>query len=137
MREFVTIASKAFSKAPKPHYINRVNQCEELASWLRTRLGDALPDARLTTYQEDFGWVSEVQSPGERSHVMVVAANIDEDADDTDEFGVYVEGGSASNATGPDEVIDAIDHALHDDPRIGRIEWWDGGFMVGEPSPGP
>ena len=137
MREFVTFSSKSFSKAPKPHDINRVCRCEDLAVWLQARLADALPDSRLTSYQEDFGWVNEIQSPGQRRPVMVVATNIDEDEDDTDEFGVYVEGEDAAPGASRDVIIAAVDQALRHDPTIERIEWWDRGFKVGEPSPGP
>ena len=136
MREFVTFSSNDFSKARKPHHINRVCQCEDLAVWLRSRLEDQLSGGSLTSYQEDFGWVIEIPSPG-RTGPIVVVANLDDDADDTDEFGVYVEGVGKAADTDRVDAIEAIDRALHAEPTIERIEWWNGGFMVGEPSPAP
>ena len=97
MREYVTFSSAAFSKAPRPHYINRVCQCEDLALWLQTSLNDAIPGARLTTYQEDFGWVVEVQPPGRPRPIMVVAADLDDD-ENPEAFAVYVEGPPAEQS---------------------------------------
>jgi hypothetical protein len=134
MREFVTFSSKAFSKAAKPHHINPVCRCDDLAAWLEARLNEAMPAARTTRYQEDFGWVVEIGLARPAKPLMVVAGNLDENDEETEEFGVYVEGPEPAVA---DEVIAAIDRALHDDPAIDTIRWWDGGFMGGEPADHP
>jgi hypothetical protein len=131
MREFVTFSSKAFSKAAMPHHINPVCRCDDLAAWLESRLDEAIPGARTTRYQEDFGWVVEVGLTQLPKPFMVVAGNLDEDDEETDAFGVYVE---APQRASPDDVIAAIDRALHEDPAIESIQWWDGGFMGGEPT---
>jgi hypothetical protein len=134
MRKFVTFSSKAFSKAAKPHHINPVCRCDDLAAWLEARLDEAIPAARTTTYQEDFGWVVEIGLARPARPLMVVAVNLDEDNEETDGFGVHVEAPEPATA---DEVIAAIDRALHDDPAIDGVQWWDGGFVVGQPADRP
>ena len=76
----------------------------------------------------------EIELPRQAKPLMVVAANLDEDDESTDEFGVYVEAPGPASA---DDVITVIDRALHDEPAIHHIQWWDGGFMVGEPADHP
>ena len=149
MREYVTFSSAAFSKAPRPHYINRVCQCEDLALWRQTSLNDAIPGARLTTYQEDFGWVVEVQPPGRPRPIMVVAADLDDD-ENPEAFAVYVEGPPAeqslfrrSKPPDPavlaerDEVITALDRAVQGNATITAVQWWAEGPMAGDPSEHP
>jgi hypothetical protein len=131
VREYVTFSSAAFSKAAKPHHINPVCRCDDVAAWIERRVNEAIPAARTTTYQEDFGWVVEVGLARPANPLMVVAGNLDEDDEETHEFGVYVEAPDAATAG---EVIAVIDRALHDDPAIDTIQWWDGGFMGGEPA---
>ena len=52
---------------------------------------------------------------------MVVAVNLDEDNEEADGFGVQVEPPEPATA---DEVIAAIDRAVHENPAIDGVQWW-------------
>ena len=149
---FITFHSNLFSMAMRDDYINPCCFYEPLARWLGERLSAALPTMALDIYQEDFGWVIDLQPQGEAYEIMVVAQTFLTYEDETsDQFGVYIRGRppgllrrlmsrkslTSTLPTNRTLVVHAINSALHAESGIRQIEWWREGFLAGESSPHP
>ena len=148
----VTFESDRFDNSPQPHFVNPCCQCEEVVTWLQTQLERQLPGYRVgQPLQEDFGWLIELAPEGKEHFFTVVVASFKESEDDeNNSYGLYVVydfiGSSLKRLfrkpppPSVDEqasICQAIDAALHAETSITKIQWWQGGFEIGQPEDHP
>ena len=141
----VTFHSDRFeTRTPAPHFINPDNFGEDVAGWLRTRLPGSLePD---TPIQEDYGWgiwtragadrywiaiglMDEEEGEPRRTWLMTVAC----DPGLNILKRLFHRPSPADLAT----VCQAVDEALHGEPAISDIRWWNDQPFAGTGAPHP
>jgi hypothetical protein len=141
----VTFQSERFeTRNPAPHFINPGNFGEDMAAWLRGRLPASLEAG--PPIQEDYGWGIWTRAGDDR---YWIAIGLMDEADDEEArtwlMTVAWDPGlnilkRLFHRPSPDDlstVCHTVDRALHGEPAIRDIRWWDAQPLLGAGAPHP
>ena len=141
----VTFQSERFeTRTPAPHFINPDNFGEDVAGWLRARLPAGLEPG--SPIQEDYGWGVWTSAGGD-PYWIAIGLMEEEDGVDRHTWLITVACDPGLNivkrlfhrpsAADLATVCHAVDAALHGDPGIREIRWWEDQPFAGAGAPHP